>query len=236
MESHLDEVVVRLHFVVLKEIRVCVSLGVAAWLLLVLMGLLANPAGVEVYSKCPDYLLPGKIADMEARINLSTKYSSAESEEEGSISNVDESADDVSTRDVDMEVKQGKPINLDRTLSEASFLDLKTVSISDCVQPLSVNLADNLDVARMDGARRNQVQTVGRPSENAFKAFDEKPNPNSWNKQCEMPRSLISRIGPLAVSEELGYEALNHEYGVREKQVEEKPKIKGSEVDLSVRK
>ncbi|KAL6958415.1 hypothetical protein U1Q18_040352 [Sarracenia purpurea var. burkii] len=218
-------------------------------------------AGVEVYSKCPDYLLPGKIAAMEARINLSTKVeevesvtedlgaslplnpgmgissvSSAESEEEGSISNVDESADDVSTRDVDMEVKQGKPINLDRTLSEASFLDLKTVSISDCVQPLSVNLADNLDVARMDGARRNQVQTVGRPSENAFKAFDEKPNPNSWNKQCEMPRSLISRIGPLAVSEELGCEALNHEYGVREKQVEEKPKIKGSEVDLSVRK
>ncbi|KAL6966844.1 hypothetical protein U1Q18_032638 [Sarracenia purpurea var. burkii] len=49
-----------------------------------------------------------------------------------------------------------------------------------------------------------------------------------------MPRSLISRIGPLAVSEELGCEALNHEYGVREKQVEEKPKIKGSEVDLSV--
>ncbi|KAL6962895.1 hypothetical protein U1Q18_037857, partial [Sarracenia purpurea var. burkii] len=141
-------------------------------------------AGVEVYSKCPDYLLPGKIAAMEARINLSTKVEEvdAESEEEGSISNVDESADDVSTRDVDMEVKQGKPINLDRTLSEASFLDLKTVSISDCVQPLSVNLADNLDVARMDGARRNQVQMVGRPSENAFKVFDEKPNPNSWNK------------------------------------------------------
>ncbi|KAL7002205.1 hypothetical protein U1Q18_003359 [Sarracenia purpurea var. burkii] len=42
-------------------------------------------------------------------------------------------------------------------------------------------------------------------------------------------------FGPLAVSEELGCEALNHEYGVREKQVEEKPKIKGSEVDLSVR-
>ncbi|KAL6957209.1 hypothetical protein U1Q18_040467 [Sarracenia purpurea var. burkii] len=162
-------------------------------------------AGVEVYSKCPDYLLPGKIAAMEARINLSTKVEEVESVTEDlgaslplnpgmgislvfkcgirrSISNVDESADDVSTRDVDMEVKQGKPINLDRTLSEASFLDLKTVSISDCVQPLSVNLADNLDVARMDGARRNQVQMVGRPSENAFKVFGEKPNPNSWNK------------------------------------------------------
>ncbi|KAL6966871.1 hypothetical protein U1Q18_032665 [Sarracenia purpurea var. burkii] len=36
-------------------------------------------AGVEVYSKCPDYLLPGKIAAMEARINLSTKVEEVES-------------------------------------------------------------------------------------------------------------------------------------------------------------
>ncbi|KAL6957176.1 hypothetical protein U1Q18_041893 [Sarracenia purpurea var. burkii] len=156
-------------------------------------------ASVEVYSKCPDYLLPGKIASMEARINLITKVEEVES--------------------VTEDLGASLPLNPGMGISSV----------------FNVNLADNLDVARMYGARRNQVQTVGRPSENAFKVFDEKPNPNSWNKQCEMPRSLISRIGPLAVSEELGCEALNHEYGVREKQVEEKPKIKGSEVDLSVR-
>ncbi|KAL6957216.1 hypothetical protein U1Q18_040474 [Sarracenia purpurea var. burkii] len=87
MESHLDEVVVLPPFCGFEGNSGLCFVGCCCLAFVGVDGSSSKPgydkkfleAGVEVYSKCPDYLLPGKIAAMEARINLSTKVEEVES-------------------------------------------------------------------------------------------------------------------------------------------------------------